>query len=193
MYIIRTAYLFVILTIISGLLYPFAVTFVSNILFPWQANGGIVTRDNQVLGAKFIGQYFVSDKYFWGRPSATVGFAYNGLGSSGSNLPPASPVLLKTVKERIKFLQTHNPTATQLVPADLVFASGSGLDPDISVAAALYQVERVAKARGLTPEIITELVINNITPPTLKVFGERRVNVLALNSLLEGVKNAGNT
>ena len=173
--------LFAALTLVCGLLYPLLVTGVAQAAFPAQANGSLVERDGQVVGSSLIGQSFTTPGYFWGRPSATAPMANNGGGSSGSNQGPLNPALQEAVKGRIAALRALDPGNTALVPVDLVSASASGLDPEISVAAARYQAARVARARSLPAERVAALVEQHSVRPFLGLFGEARVNVLALN------------
>lgn len=180
--------LFVLLSLLTGVLYPLAVTGLAQVLFPHQANGSIVTVGGKPVGSMLIGQQFSSPGYFWGRPSATGPYPYNAAASSGSNLGPTSPALMDTVGERIEALRAADPGNDQPVPVDLVTASGSGLDPDISLAAASYQSSRVAKARELPVERIMALVEQHAKRPWLGIFGEPRVNTLRLNLALEGIE-----
>jgi K+-transporting ATPase KdpC subunit len=173
------------LTLITGVIYPLAVTGIAQLVFPSQANGSLVIRNEQAAGSTLVGQPFDDPGYFWGRLSATGSFAYNAAASSGSNLGPSNPALLEAVQARISALREADPTNTQLIPVDLVTASASGLDPHISVAAAYYQIERVARARGLTEEQVTSLVEQYIEPAQLGLLGEPRVNVLLLNIALD--------
>ena len=177
--------LFVVLSVVTGVIYPLAATGIAQILFPHQANGSIVTVDDKAVGSELIGQQFTEPKYFWGRLSATGPYAYNAGASSGSNLGPLNPALTDAVKARIDALKAADPGNTQPVPIDLVTASGSGLDPEISLAAARYQAARVAKARNLPGEQVTALIERHAVHPWLGVFGEPRVNVLALNLALD--------
>jgi potassium-transporting ATPase KdpC subunit len=177
--------LFVVLTAITGVLYPLAVTGVARVFFPAQATGSVIFRDGKPVGSALIGQSFTDPKYFWGRPSATSPMPYNGGSSSGFNLGPTNPALLEAVKGRVEALRAADPSSRAPVPVDLVTASASGLDPEISVAAAEYQVGRVAHARGLAPQIVRSLVARHTTERLFGVFGERRVNVLELNLALD--------
>jgi len=175
-----------VLTVVTGIIYPLIVTGIAQTLFPSQANGSLIVKDGKPVGSALIGQPFDDPKYFWGRPSATSPFAYNAGASSGSNLSPTNPDLVKAVQGRVDALRAADPGNTAPVPVDLVTASGSGLDPDISAAAALYQAPRVARARGLDPERVRELVARHTQGRSLGVLGEPRVNVLALNLALDG-------
>lgn len=182
--------LLALLTLLTGILYPFAVTGLAQAIFPVQANGSLIRGggDGRVLGSALIGQPFADPRYFWGRPSATTPFPYNAAASAGSNLGPSNPALIEAVQARITALRAADSGNTEPVPIDLVTASGSGLDPDISVAAALYQAQRVARARGLDVEVIRQLVAKHTEGRQLGVFGEPRVNVLKLNLALDGVE-----
>lgn len=179
--------LFVMLTLITGVFYPLAVTVVSTFLFPWEANGSIVRVKGQPVGSALIGQQFTSRRYFWGRPSATAPYPYNASASSGSNLGPLNPALLDEVKARVEALKAVDPGNGQSIPVGLVTSSASGLDPDISLAAAYYQAARVANARGLSLERVESLIERYAKRPRLSIFGEPRVNVLALNLALDNL------
>jgi K+-transporting ATPase ATPase C chain len=174
-----------LLTAITGLLYPLAVTGLAQLVFPRQANGSLIQRDGTTMGSTLIGQSFTDPKYFWGRPSATMPQPYNGTASGGSNLGPSNPALTEAVKHHIAVLRAADPGNTAPVPVDLVTASGSGLDPDISPAAAQYQVHRVAHARGLPPAEVQNLVDHCTQGRQFGVLGEPRVNVLELNLALD--------
>lgn len=177
--------LFVALSIVTGLLYPLASTGLAGWLFPDQASGSLVTRDGKPVGSRLIGQHFSDPGYFWGRPSATGPMAYNAAASGGSNLGPTNPALADAIAQRAQALQAADPGNRAPVPADLVTASGSGLDPHISPAAAAYQADRVARARGLTPEQARALVAEHTQHPWPSVLGEPVVNVLTLNLALD--------
>lgn len=179
--------LFFALTAICGLVYPLAVTAIAQIAFPKQANGSLIVQNGKVVGSELIGQEFTSPKYFWGRLSATAP-AYNAASSSGSNFGPLSPDLKKAVQGRLDALKKVDPTNRTPVPVDLVTASGSGLDPQISVAAADYQVARVARTRGLSADKVRQFVTENTQGRTFGVLGEERVNVLKLNLAIDAAK-----
>ncbi|MDR3684401.1 MAG: potassium-transporting ATPase subunit KdpC [Geothrix sp.] len=183
---------FIAISAVTGLAYPFAITGLSRLIFPRQAGGSLIVKDGRVIGSEWIGQSFTAPRDFWGRPSATVDadnkpLPYNGANSGGSNLAPSNPDLHKAVQDRISALRAADPDATGPVPVDLVTASGSGLDPHISPAAAAYQVHRVAQARGLDEAKVRALVAAYIEGPQLGVLGESRVNVLKLNLALEAL------
>ena len=177
--------LLLLLTAITGVAYPFAVTGLAQLLFPKQANGSLILRGGKPVGSALIGQSFTDPKYFWGRPSATTPQPYNGAASGGSNLGPSNPALTAAVKQRIAALHAADPGDDARVPVDLVTASGSGLDPDISPAAALYQLNRVARARGLPPAEVRALIDRQTRSRQFGVLGEPRVNVLELNLALD--------
>jgi potassium-transporting ATPase KdpC subunit len=177
----------VVMTALTGVIYPLVVTGVAKVAFPRAANGSLIVKDGKRLGSDLIGQPFDDPKYFWSRPSATSPQPYNAMASSGSNQGPRNPALADAVKDRIKALRDADPDNTAAVPVDLITASGSGLDPHISVAAAEYQLARVAKARGLASENVQRLVTENTEGRTLGVLGEPRVNVLKLNIALDRI------
>lgn len=176
-----------VLTVLTGVMYPLAVTGLAHLLFPTQANGSLMTRDGKVIGSELIGQYFDEPQYFWGRPSATSPYPYNAAASSGSNLGPTNPVLIEAVKTRVAALRAADPGNEAPVPVDLVTASGSGLDPHISPAAALYQVHRVARVRGVQESQVKDLVALHTEERQFGLLGEPRVNVLKLNLALDTV------
>ena len=178
-------------TLITGVIYPLAVTGIAQAFFPHQANGSLILKDGKAVGSELIGQSFDDPKYIWGRLSATGTFPYNAFNaenltaSSGSNYGPLNPALMEAVKARIAALKAADPGNTAPIPVDLVTASGSGLDPDISVAAALYQVPRVARLRGLSEEVVRALVDQYTVGQQFGILGEPRVNVLELNLALD--------
>jgi K+-transporting ATPase ATPase C chain len=178
--------LFVLLSALTGLIYPMAVTGAAKAVFPAQAAGSLVVLDGTTVGSKLIGQNFSDPKHFWGRPSATAPQPYNASASGGSNLGPLNPALVDAVKARIEALRAADPGNTAPVPIDLVTASASGLDPDISPAAARYQAARVARVRGVPVEQVDALVASHTQAPLWGLLGEPRVNVLALNLALDG-------
>jgi K+-transporting ATPase ATPase C chain len=183
----KTAFiLLMFFLLLTGIVYPFVITEIAQWLFPEKANGSLIRRDNQVIGSRLIGQSFSSDTFFWGRPSATTPHPYNGEASSGSNLAPTNPHFIALVKERMK--QFKSDSMNQKIPVDLVTASGSGLDPDISPYAAMYQVPRVAKANHLSEEALENLIQQQMKSRTWGLFGEPRVNVLELNLALERLR-----
>ena len=179
--------LFVVLSLVTGLLYPLAVTGVAQTVFPHQANGSLIQRGGTAVGSQLIGQSFTEPGHFWGRPSATAPMPYNAAASGGSNLGPTHPALAQVVQARIAALRAADPGNLQPVPVDLVTASASGLDPHISLAAAAYQAPRVARARGLPLTQVQALVQQHTESPWLAWLGEPRVNVLALNLALESL------
>lgn len=179
--------LFIALSIVTGLLYPLLVTGVAQTAFPHQANGSLITQGGKTVGSELIGQSYTEPGHFWGRPSATAPMPYNASASGGSNLGPTNPALTDAVKARIEALRAADPGNTRPVPVDLVTASASGLDPQISPAAADYQAARVAKARGLPLAQVQALVQQHTESPWLGVLGEPRVNVLALNLALKSL------
>jgi K+-transporting ATPase ATPase C chain len=181
----QTVLVFLALTLLTGVVYPLAATLVAQVVFPHQANGSLIERNGKYVGSRLIGQQFDGPKYFWSRPSATTP-AYNGGASTGSNYGPTNPAQLTAVKDRMKALREAHPDQTGPVPVNLVTASGSGLDPEISPAAAEYQVSRVAKARSIDPQDVRELVRKHTAGRQFGLVGEPRVNVLKLNLALDG-------
>ena len=175
----------IVFTILTGIIYPLAVTGIAQLFFPAQANGSIILKDGKPVGSALIGQPFDHPKYFWGRPSATAAFPYNAAASSGSNLAQSNPALLEQAKGRIAALRDADPKAPESVPVDLVTASGSGLDPQIRPAAAAYQINRVARARGLEVTKVRTLVAHYTEGRQFGILGEPRVNVLKLNLALD--------
>jgi len=175
-----------LLTLVTGVAYPLLVTGIAQVVFPSQAKGSLIVKDGKIVGSRLMGQPFDDPKYFWSRPSATSPFADNAGSSSGSNLSPTNPDLVKAVQGRVDALRAADPGNAAAVPVDLVTASGSGLDPHISPAAALYQVSRVARVRKLDPEAVRQLVERHIEGRFLGFLGEPRVNVLELNLALDG-------
>jgi len=189
---LRPAFIiFLLLTVLLGVVYPLAITLLTQITFPGNANGNMIDIDGKIAGSAQIGQPFSSAGYFWGRPSATPLFPYNALSSSGSNLGPSSPKLVEAVSARVAALRAADPANTHPVPVDLVTASGSGLDPDISVAAAYYQVPRIARERNLSVKDVRALVSQYVEPRQFFMFGEPRINVLTLNLALDRMSETG--
>jgi K+-transporting ATPase KdpC subunit len=186
--------IFGLLTVVTGLLYPLAVTGIAQVVFPYQANGSLIEKNTVITGSQLIGQDFTNPRYFWGRPSATAGSPYTAFdplaltGSSGSNLGPLSRSLIDSIQARIEIIHAADPNNVQLIPVDLVTASASGLDPDISVAAAYYQAPRVARARQISLADVIAIVDQNIIERQLGFLGEPRVNVLLLNIALDAIK-----
>ncbi|MFO1407805.1 MAG: potassium-transporting ATPase subunit KdpC [Steroidobacteraceae bacterium] len=179
---------FLALTVVTGVAYPLLVTAVAAVAFPAASTGSAVVRDGRPVGSALIGQPFTGAGYFWSRPSATAPKPYHGGASTGSNLGPTNPALAASVRQRVEALRVLDPGNTAPVPIDLATASASGLDPHISPAAAAYQVERVARARGLDPGAVRALVDRHTEGRTLGVLGEPRVNVLALNLALDDLR-----
>jgi K+-transporting ATPase ATPase C chain len=177
--------LFVVLTALTGVVYPLTMTAIGRLAFPEQAAGSLILRDGKAVGSALIGQSFQDPKYFWGRLSATAPMPYGGTASGASNLGPTNPALLDAVKARIDALRAADPGNPTAVPVDLVTASGSGLDPHISPAAALYQVARVARLRHLDPRQLRRMVLARVEPPQWHIFGAARINVLELNLALD--------
>ncbi len=180
--------IFLILTVITGLIYPLVITGMAQIFFSHQANGSIIKINGISIGSELIGQYFNDPKYFWGRPSSTTPVPYNAASSSGSNLGPGNRVLTDVVLERIQTLTQSDPTNHQPIPVDLVTASGSGLDPHISLAAAMYQAARVARNRNLELATVIELIDQYSENQQWGFLGEPRVNVLLLNLALDRIQ-----
>jgi K+-transporting ATPase ATPase C chain len=179
--------LLLVLTVITGVVYPLVVTGLAEVLFPHQAAGSLVMRSGKVIGSSLIGQSFSDPKYFWSRPSATSPQPYNGLASGGSNLGPLNPALMDVIKARVDALRAVDPGYTAPIPVDLVTASASGLDPDISLAAAHYQAPRVARVRGLKLAAVQALIARHARGRLFGWLGEPRVNVLELNLALDEV------
>ncbi|WP_213952704.1 MULTISPECIES: potassium-transporting ATPase subunit KdpC [unclassified Variovorax] len=187
--IIRPALvIFTALTLLTGVLYPLAVTGVAHAAFPAQAAGSLVMRDGKAIGSTLIGQNFSDPKHFWGRPSATAPMPYNAAASGGANQGPLNPALADAVKARIEALRAADPGNTATVPVDLVTASASGLDPHISPAAARYQAARVAHARNMQPAQVEQLIASHTEGALWGLLGEPRVNVLELNLALDGAQ-----
>ena len=180
--------LLAILSVVCGILYPLVVTGVGAALFPAQAEGSLIRQGSVLRGSSLIGQNFTSPKYFWGRPSVTAPMPNNAAGSGGSNLAPTNPAQLEAVKARIAALKSADPGNAAPVPVDLVTASASGLDPEISVASAQYQAARVARARGMAVPQVADLIAKNTLVQYAGFFGEPRVNVLALNLALDAAR-----
>jgi K+-transporting ATPase ATPase C chain len=181
----RVLGVFVMLTLVTGVIYPLVVTGVGALFFPGQAGGSVVLRDGRAMGSALLGQPFSGPQYFWSRPSATAPAPYDGAASSGSNQAPTNPALVEAVAARVAALRAADPVNTAPVPVDLVTASGSGLDPHISPAAAEYQAARVARTRGMDADRVRRLVVEHTRPRTLGLLGEPRVDVLALNLALD--------
>jgi K+-transporting ATPase ATPase C chain len=182
------ALLLIVLTLLLGVVYPLLVTGIAQAAFPDKSAGSLIFRDGKPIGSRLIGQSFTAAKYFWGRPSATGDHAYNATASGGSNQGPLNPALVDAVKQRIVALRAADPGNTLPVPVDLVTASGSGLDPEVSVAAIEYQIPRVARARNMRPEDVRALAGQHTKDQTLGFFGEPRVNVVELNLALDAAK-----
>jgi K+-transporting ATPase ATPase C chain len=194
-YIRPAVVLTLLLTIVTGLIYPGIITGLAQLIFPYQANGSLQYVNGKLVGSELIGQYWTATRYFHGRPSATLDpntgtpAPYSANNSSASNLGPTNATLIKTVQQRVVALQKENPNAPPgPVPVDLVTASGSGLDPDITVAAALYQAPRVAQIRGLSTSVVQQMVMDHVHGRFLFVFGEPYINVLELNLALDQLK-----
>ncbi len=180
--------LFVILSAVTGLVYPLLVTGIGRAAFPYQAAGSLIERDGKVVGSALLGQPFADPGHFWSRPSATSPMPYNAAASSGSNLGPLNPALVDAVRDRVAALRAADPANTAHVPVDLVTTSASGLDPDISLAAAHYQAARVARARGVPESQVKALIAAQAVEPIAGFLGEPRVNVLRLNLALDTLK-----
>jgi len=180
--------LFILMTVITGVIYPIVVTAIGHAAFAAQANGSLLVRNGKLAGSALIGQQFDAPTYFWGRLSATTPQPYNAQNSGGSNLGPTNPALADEIKGRLDALKAAGNDMSQPVPVDLVTSSGSGLDPEISPAAAAYQAARVAKARGLPVDQVTNLIASNTSGRQFGIFGEARVNVLKLNLALDDLK-----
>jgi potassium-transporting ATPase KdpC subunit len=176
--------LFIGLSMVTGLIYPVLITGIAQTLWPFQAKGSLLERDGKPQGSLLIGRSFTDARDFWGRPSATADKPYNALASGGSNLGANNPALVQAVRERAAALRASNPAQTEPIPIDLLTASASGLDPEISLAAALWQVPRVATARGLPPDRLAAIVKHVAIEPPSRMFGEARVNVQLLNNAL---------
>jgi potassium-transporting ATPase KdpC subunit len=179
--------LLVVMTVLLGIIYPLVVTGIAKVAFPRQAAGSLISKDGKLIGSMLIGQSFSDPKYFWGRPSATAPMPYNAAASSGSNLGPLNPALIDAVKANAKALHDADTDNTQPIPVELVTASASGLDPEISPAAARYQLGRVARARGVSPAQIETLIAAHEQGRLLGFIGEPRINVLELNIALDGL------
>lgn len=178
---------FLMLTLITGVVYPLVVTGIVQVAFPHQADGSLIVKGDKIIGSELIGQSFDDPKYFWGRPSATSAFSYDSSNSTGSNFGPTNPDQLKEVSDRVKALRDADPGKKDPVPIDLVTASASGLDPQISPAAAEFQVSRVARVLGLSEDKVRQVVAANTEDRTFGLLGEPRVNVLNLNLALDGL------
>jgi K+-transporting ATPase ATPase C chain len=181
--------LLLVLTVVTGIIYPAIVTAVAQLIFPWQANGSLVKQGDHIIGSALIGQSFDAPHYFWGRPSATTPYPYNASNSTGSNLAPSNPDYLKAVQTRVDHVRQTMSDKSEKIPADLVTASGSGLDPDISLEAALYQAPRIAQETHVSLDEIEALIHRMATSRTLGLLGEPRVNVLALNIALDTLRS----
>jgi K+-transporting ATPase ATPase C chain len=192
---IRPAFtIFGLLVLLTGVLYPLAVTGIAQVIFPFQANGSLIENNSMVIGSQLVGQDFTGPQYFWGRPSATPGSPYNAFdpitltGSSGSNLGPLSRFLYESVQARIENLRAADPGNVKSIPVDLVTGSASGLDPHISLEAVYFQVPRVARARGMSESVVFALINNHMEGRQFGFLGEPRVNVLLLNIALDGIQ-----
>lgn len=181
-------FLLLMLTVLTGIIYPLCITGLAQLLLPHEANGSLIVREGHPAGSALIGQPFEDPRFFWGRPSATKPFPYNSAASAGSNLGPSNPELIKAIRSRIAALHAADPDNRRPIPVDLVTASGSGLDPHISPAAALYQVRRVAKTRGLEERVVLGRVKAHLRDRDFGIFGEAVVPVLELNMALETLR-----
>lgn len=179
--------LLVLMAMLTGIFYPASITGIAQTFFPWRANGSLILQHGKVIGSNLIGQFFTDPKYFWGRPSATMPFPYNAEFSSGSNAGPLNADFLATVKSRADMLVRTNPQAPFAIPVDLITASGSGLDPDISLYAAYYQAQRISLARKITLSNVYRIIASLEQKRYWGVLGEARVNVLALNLALDNI------
>ncbi len=180
-----TLRLLLVMTVLCGLIYPLTITGIAQLLFPRQANGSLLVREGRVLGSELIGRSFEDPRYFWPRPSATPEFAYNSAASGASNLSPSNPVLRQTIENRRRALLESDPGNPAPIPGDLLMASGSGLDPHISPEAALWQVNRIARLRGLAPQQVAALVKQHVEQRRFGVLGQPTVNVFLLNLKLD--------
>lgn len=178
----------VVMTIITGLIYPLVSTAIAQMIFPSKANGSIIYIENKPVASELIGQTFKSEKYFWSRPSDTSPYSYNGGDSSGSNKTPAGDEVEAIIQQRIKLIRELDPDNNKKIPVDLVTASGSGLDPHITPAAVLYQVDRISRVRDIEKEILINLIEQNTEKRQLGILGEPRVNVVKLNIVLDNLK-----
>jgi K+-transporting ATPase ATPase C chain len=187
-YLYQSLVALLLFTLLTGIIYPLVITGLAQAFFPKQAHGSLIEKNGMIVGSELIGQYFDDPKYFWGRPSATTPYPYNASGSNGSNLGPNNPSLEQSVKNAISRLKTADPLSQASIPVDLVTTSGSGLDPDISLESALYQVPRVARMRGLSDSALSVLVHQFSEPRQFGFLGEPRVNVLKINLALDEIK-----
>lgn len=178
----------IVLTVITGLIYPLLVTSIAQMFFPWRANGSLIKQNETIIGSVLIGQLFDKPNYFWGRPSATSPFPYNAESSSGSNMGPSNPALIKMIQIRGAKLQAQHKNKSGKIPVEMLTASGSGLDPDISPIAAYYQVSRVANVNHLPENEVNALIQRLTMPRTLGILGEPRINVLMLNIALDKLR-----
>ncbi|MCG3203614.1 MAG: Potassium-transporting ATPase KdpC subunit [Elusimicrobia bacterium] len=183
----------IVLSVLTGIAYPFAMTGLAQVFFPQKANGSLVLKEGKAVGSELIGQFFDDPKYFWGRLSATGPVPFNGAASSGSNLGPINPALIKAAQDRISALKKVDPDNNELIPIDLVTASASGLDPHITPASARYQLKRIARVRGLSEPVVESLIQNNTEGRFLGLLGESRVNVLKLNLNLDEASHGSKT